>query len=131
MVVVDFLFNHPPTPILPPLPGDNIHTAQHIARDCGILTEGGLAMEGPDFRKLSDKELLPLLPRLQVLNFVFFFTFYLFCFCVLYQDSVDGDPRTSASSAARSCCPCCHASRYEVRTAIKFMNFACFFLKRL
>ena len=46
--------------------GDNIHTAQHIARECGILREGGLAMEGPDFRKLSEEELLPLLPRLQV-----------------------------------------------------------------
>ena len=88
--------------------GDNIHTARHIARECGILTggwgwrvgrweggedlalrhpivcehfikdligtgacacacaEGGLAMEGPDFRRMPEEELLPLLPKLQV-----------------------------------------------------------------
>lgn len=47
--------------------GDNIHTARHIARDCGILTEGGLAMEGPDFRKMNEEELFEMLPKLQVL----------------------------------------------------------------
>ncbi|EFN57544.1 hypothetical protein CHLNCDRAFT_6358, partial [Chlorella variabilis] len=47
--------------------GDNIHTAEHIARECGILTDGGLALEGPDFRVMPEEELLPLLPRLQVL----------------------------------------------------------------
>ncbi len=47
--------------------GDNIHTAQHIARECGIFTEGGLSMEGPDFRALPEAELIALLPRLQVL----------------------------------------------------------------
>jgi Ca2+-transporting ATPase len=46
--------------------GDNIHTARHIARECGILTEGGLAMEGPEFRKMPIQELLPKLPKLQV-----------------------------------------------------------------
>ena len=46
--------------------GDNIHTAKHIARECGILTEDGLALEGPEFRKMSEAELLPLLPKLQV-----------------------------------------------------------------
>lgn len=100
--------------------GDNIHTAKHIARECGILTgapgvgrsghapgeagmcrlhrgsstackpmsltctckpeplpccllttnpgaaDDGIAMEGPDFRKMPEEELLPLLPRLQV-----------------------------------------------------------------
>jgi Ca2+-transporting ATPase len=50
--------------------GDNIHTACHIARECGILTEGGLALEGPDFRKMPAHELIPLLPRLQVWGFV-------------------------------------------------------------
>ena len=39
---------------------------QHIARECGILTEGGLALEGPDFRRMPEEELLPLLPKLQV-----------------------------------------------------------------
>ena len=46
--------------------GDNIHTARHIARECGILTEGGLALEGPKFREMPEEELLELLPRLQV-----------------------------------------------------------------
>ena len=46
--------------------GDNIHTAQHIARECGILTEGGLALEGPSFRTMSEEELVKLLPRIQV-----------------------------------------------------------------
>jgi len=47
--------------------GDNVETAKAIARECGILTEGGLAMEGPDFRKLSPKALDEILPYLQVL----------------------------------------------------------------
>ncbi|KAL4450031.1 hypothetical protein ABPG77_010700 [Micractinium sp. CCAP 211/92] len=47
--------------------GDNIHTARHIARECGILTEDGVALEGPVFRNMKEEELLPLLPRLQVL----------------------------------------------------------------
>jgi Ca2+-transporting ATPase len=46
--------------------GDNIHTARHIARECGILTEGGLALEGPTFRVMPESELLPILPSLQV-----------------------------------------------------------------
>ncbi|KAL3147298.1 hypothetical protein ABBQ32_002786 [Trebouxia sp. C0010 RCD-2024] len=47
--------------------GDNVHTAQHIARECGILTPGGLALEGPNFRTMPEEELVKLLPRLQVL----------------------------------------------------------------
>ncbi|GMH44859.1 hypothetical protein BSKO_12811 [Bryopsis sp. KO-2023] len=47
--------------------GDNIYTAQHIARECGILTENGMAMEGPDFRRTPEEELKKILPRLQVL----------------------------------------------------------------
>jgi Ca2+-transporting ATPase len=46
--------------------GDNIHTARHIARDCGILTDEGIALEGPNFRHMPAHELLPLLPKLQV-----------------------------------------------------------------
>ena len=46
--------------------GDNIHTARHIARECGILTEGGLALEGPAFRQMPEEQKLDLLPRLQV-----------------------------------------------------------------
>ena len=46
--------------------GDNIHTAKHIATECGILTEDGLALEGPEFRNMSEAEIMPLLPKLQV-----------------------------------------------------------------
>ena len=46
--------------------GDNIHTAQHIAKECGILSEDGIALEGPDFRVMPEDKLLPLLPKLQV-----------------------------------------------------------------
>ncbi len=47
--------------------GDNIITAKAIATECGIFTEGGLAMEGPEFRKLSDSEQRRIIPNLQVL----------------------------------------------------------------
>ncbi|KAF5026947.1 hypothetical protein F66182_977 [Fusarium sp. NRRL 66182] len=47
--------------------GDNARTAQAIATDCGIFTEGGVILEGPDFRRLSEQELDAVLPRLQIL----------------------------------------------------------------
>ncbi|KFY51869.1 hypothetical protein V496_08751 [Pseudogymnoascus sp. VKM F-4515 (FW-2607)] len=48
--------------------GDNIETARAIASECGILqNEDEIVMEGPDFRKLNDDELLNILPRLAVL----------------------------------------------------------------
>eukprot|EP01027_Heterolobosea_sp_BB2_P011325 GEZU01016496.1.p1 GENE.GEZU01016496.1~~GEZU01016496.1.p1 ORF type:complete len:1059 (-),score=425.58 GEZU01016496.1:268-3444(-) len=47
--------------------GDNILTARYIARDCGILSENGIAMEGKDFRKMTDPEIDAILPRLEVL----------------------------------------------------------------
>ncbi|OAP54446.1 calcium-translocating P-type ATPase, PMCA-type [Fonsecaea erecta] len=47
--------------------GDNIMTAKAIATECGIFTPGGIAMEGPVFRKLSLKQLTQVIPRLQVL----------------------------------------------------------------
>jgi P-type Ca2+ transporter type 2C len=46
--------------------GDNIHTARHIARECGILTDQGIALEGPKFRSMAAQEIIPMLPRLQV-----------------------------------------------------------------
>jgi magnesium-transporting ATPase (P-type) len=46
--------------------GDNIFTAKHIATECGILSEDGIALEGPNFRRMTEEELLPLLPKLQV-----------------------------------------------------------------
>jgi magnesium-transporting ATPase (P-type) len=51
-----------------PSTGDNVHTAQHIARECGILTgEAGVVLEGPAFRAMPESELIPLLPKLRVL----------------------------------------------------------------
>lgn len=47
--------------------GDNKLTAMAIATECGILTEDGVALEGPEFRKLTNVELDEILPRLQVL----------------------------------------------------------------
>jgi Ca2+-transporting ATPase len=46
--------------------GDNVVTAKAIARECGILTEGGLAIEGKDFRVMSIEEQERILPKLQV-----------------------------------------------------------------
>eukprot|EP00878_Enallax_costatus_P010039 GHUV01010478.1.p1 GENE.GHUV01010478.1~~GHUV01010478.1.p1 ORF type:complete len:1008 (+),score=247.34 GHUV01010478.1:318-3341(+) len=47
--------------------GDNIHTARQIAEECGILTEDGVVLEGPNFRTMPIQEVKPLLPKLQVL----------------------------------------------------------------
>jgi len=47
--------------------GDNAVTAQAIATECGIKTEAGRIMEGPEFRELSDSEMDKVLPNLQVL----------------------------------------------------------------
>ncbi|KAF1838464.1 calcium-translocating P-type ATPase [Decorospora gaudefroyi] len=47
--------------------GDNMQTARAIASECLIHTKGGLVMEGPEFRRLSDEEMDKILPRLQVL----------------------------------------------------------------
>lgn len=47
--------------------GDNLETARAIAKQAGILTEGGISMTGEEFRKLTPAELDKILPRLQVL----------------------------------------------------------------
>ncbi|XP_042501331.1 putative calcium-transporting ATPase 11, plasma membrane-type [Macadamia integrifolia] len=47
--------------------GDNINTAKAIARECGILTDDGLAIEGPDFHSKSAEEMKKLIPRIQVM----------------------------------------------------------------
>jgi len=47
--------------------GDNVLTAKSIATQCGIYTPGGLIMEGPAFRKLSEQQMDDIVPRLQVL----------------------------------------------------------------
>merc|ERR1712137_681721 len=47
--------------------GDNVETARAIAKQAGILTEGGTAMTGEEFRKLTPAQLDKVLPTLQVL----------------------------------------------------------------
>ncbi|KAI7253152.1 calcium-translocating P-type ATPase [Hortaea werneckii] len=47
--------------------GDNILTAKAIARECGIFTAGGVALEGPDFRKMTQADQRAIIPKLQVL----------------------------------------------------------------
>ena len=47
--------------------GDHGLTAQSIARQCGILTDDGMVMEGPSFRALSDAERRQVVPHLRVL----------------------------------------------------------------
>ncbi|KAJ3371492.1 Calcium-transporting ATPase 10, plasma membrane-type [Kappamyces sp. JEL0680] len=46
--------------------GDNILTATKIARECNIFHGDGIAIEGPQFRNMSDDEKLAILPKLQV-----------------------------------------------------------------
>lgn len=46
--------------------GDNINTAKAIAKECGILTDDGLAIEGADFRTKSPQEMKELIPKIQV-----------------------------------------------------------------
>lgn len=46
--------------------GDNVTTAKAIATECGIYN-GGLVMEGPVFRQLSEQRMKEILPQLQVL----------------------------------------------------------------
>jgi Ca2+-transporting ATPase len=45
--------------------GDNISTAKAIARECGILTEDGVAIEGPDFRQMSPDQMREIIPKIQ------------------------------------------------------------------
>ncbi|XP_020693477.1 calcium-transporting ATPase 10, plasma membrane-type-like, partial [Dendrobium catenatum] len=47
--------------------GDNINTAKAIARECGILTDDGIAIEGPEFREKSLEQMMELIPRIQVM----------------------------------------------------------------
>ena len=47
--------------------GDNIATAKAIAKQCGILTEHGTAVEGPAFRKMTPAAVDAMLPNLQVM----------------------------------------------------------------
>jgi Ca2+-transporting ATPase len=47
--------------------GDNVRTAKAIAKECGIYTDGGIILEGPEFRKLPSAKMDEIIPQLQVL----------------------------------------------------------------
>ncbi|KAK7313767.1 hypothetical protein VNO77_38965 [Canavalia gladiata] len=47
--------------------GDDINIARAIAKECGILTNDGIAIEGPIFRNLSSMEMEVIIPRIQVM----------------------------------------------------------------
>ncbi|KAL1225587.1 putative calcium-transporting ATPase 11, plasma membrane-type [Cardamine amara subsp. amara] len=47
--------------------GDNISTAKAIAKECGILTAGGVAIEGSEFRNLPPHEMRAIAPKIQVM----------------------------------------------------------------
>ncbi|CAI9787532.1 unnamed protein product [Fraxinus pennsylvanica] len=47
--------------------GDNINTAIAIAKECGILLDDDLAIEGPDFRQKSSDQMLQIIPKIKVM----------------------------------------------------------------
>ena len=47
--------------------GDNLMTAEAIARDCGILQPNSIVLEGPVFRNMSKAQQDEIIPRLHVL----------------------------------------------------------------
>ena len=47
--------------------GDNVVTARNIAKQCGILSKGGIVMEGSEFRRLTLEQMDRLVPNLEVL----------------------------------------------------------------
>ena len=50
------------------LTGDNLITAKAIARECGILdSDDQVAIEGPEFRKLTTTQLDAIIPKLRVI----------------------------------------------------------------
>ena len=63
--------------------GDNINTAKAIARECGILTDGGLAIEGPEFREKSVEEMIELIPKIQVCFIISIQSCGFYSFCLL------------------------------------------------
>jgi P-type Ca2+ transporter type 2C len=56
--------------------GDNINTAKAIAKECGILTEDGIAIEGRELHDKSTDELKEILPKIQVsFHFILYLLF--------------------------------------------------------
>jgi hypothetical protein len=59
--------------------GDNLNTATAIARECGILTQDGMVLEGPAFRAMTPSMVCPLVlsSLLPILDMII-------CGCVTY-----------------------------------------------
>ncbi|KAG6538256.1 hypothetical protein ZIOFF_003369 [Zingiber officinale] len=47
--------------------GDNLSTAKAIAKECGILTEEGLAIEGSEIRNKDAEEIKDIIPKIEVM----------------------------------------------------------------
>ncbi|KAJ3669222.1 hypothetical protein LUZ60_011172 [Juncus effusus] len=47
--------------------GDNINTANAIAKECGLLTDNDISIEGPEFRTKNEQELKVLIPKIRVM----------------------------------------------------------------
>eukprot|EP00897_Mesotaenium_endlicherianum_P000664 jgi/Mesen1/10599/ME000086S10136 len=47
--------------------GDNANTARAIAKECGILTEHGIVIEGKDFRVMPPAEQMAIIPSIDVM----------------------------------------------------------------
>lgn len=62
--------------------GDNINTANAIARECGILTDGE-SIEGPVFRDLNPADMRKLIPNLQVTSPTELACLLPSCMCIL------------------------------------------------
>ncbi|XP_051149035.1 putative calcium-transporting ATPase 11, plasma membrane-type [Andrographis paniculata] len=48
--------------------GDNINTAKAIAKECGILSDDDRAIEGPDFRRMTEYDRSLTIPNLKVMG---------------------------------------------------------------
>jgi len=46
--------------------GDNLQTAKAIAEECGICTEGGIAIEGKTFRAMTIEQQYNVIPSIDV-----------------------------------------------------------------
>ncbi|CAD6254922.1 unnamed protein product [Miscanthus lutarioriparius] len=47
--------------------GDNINTAKAIAKECGILSDGDVSIDGSEFRSKSPEEMREIIPKIRVM----------------------------------------------------------------
>ncbi|KAB5551752.1 hypothetical protein DKX38_009063 [Salix brachista] len=68
--------------------GDNINTAKAIAKECGILTEGGVAIEGPEFRAMNPRQMGEIIPKIQVMARSLPLDKHTLCWCIVLYGNV-------------------------------------------